>query len=394
MKRFIVIVLDSAGIGELPDSSSYGDEGSNTIGHISQLVKDFSLPNLERLGLAHIDGFKETYRTTTDLKNISFTGSYGRMAEKSAGKDTTTGHWEIAGIILNKPFPLFPDGFPDELVKEFEKRIGRKILGNKPASGTVIIQELGDEHVKTGFPIVYTSADSVFQIAAHEDVIPIEEQYRICRIARDMLTGDYGVGRVIARPFTGRSGNYTRTDRRRDFSIEPSDKTILNYLQENGYEVRAVGKIEDIFANSGVTKSVHTHSNQDGIDKTIEWIKEEYEGMLFTNLVDFDMLYGHRNNVEGYAKALMEFDRRLPEITEQLRDDDILLITADHGCDPSTPSTDHSREYVPLLITGNKVKKGVNLKTRNTYADVAKTIADYFGLENRLCGESFLNLII
>lgn len=394
MKRFIVIVLDSAGIGELPDSSSYGDEGSNTIGHISQLVKDFSLPNLERLGLAHIDGFKETYRTTTDLKNISFTGSYGRMAEKSAGKDTTTGHWEIAGIILNKPFPLFPDGFPDELVKEFEKRIGRKILGNKPASGTVIIQELGDEHVKTGFPIVYTSADSVFQIAAHEDVIPIEEQYRICRIARDMLTGDYGIGRVIARPFTGRSGNYTRTDRRRDFSIEPSDKTILNYLQENGYEVRAVGKIEDIFANSGVTKSVHTHSNQDGIDKTIEWIKEEYEGMLFTNLVDFDMLYGHRNNVEGYAKALMEFDRRLPEITEQLRDDDILLITADHGCDPSTPSTDHSREYVPLLITGNKVKKGVNLKTRNTYADVAKTIADYFGLENRLCGESFLNLII
>lgn len=394
MKRFIIIVLDSAGIGELPDSSSYGDEGSNTIGHISQLVKDFSLPNLERLGLAHIDGFKETYRTTTDLKNKSFTGSYGRMAEKSAGKDTTTGHWEIAGIILNKPFPLFPDGFPDELVKEFEKRIGRKILGNKPASGTVIIQELGDEHVKTGFPIVYTSADSVFQIAAHEDVIPIEEQYRICRIARDMLTGDYGVGRVIARPFTGRSGNYTRTDRRRDFSIEPSDKTILNYLQENGYEVRAVGKIEDIFANSGVTKSVHTHSNQDGIDKTIEWIKEEYEGMLFTNLVDFDMLYGHRNNVEGYAKALMEFDRRLPEITEQLRDDDILLITADHGCDPSTPSTDHSREYVPLLITGNKVKKGVNLKTRNTYADVAKTIADYFGLENRLCGESFLNLII
>jgi len=394
MKRFIVIVLDSAGIGEAPDSKAYGDEGSNTIGHISQLVRDFSLPNLERLGLANIDGFKETYRTTTDLKGISLLGSYGKMAEKSAGKDTTTGHWEIAGIILDKPFPLFPNGFPDDLMKEFERRIGRKTLGNKPASGTVIIQELGDEHVKTGFPIVYTSADSVFQIAAHEDVIPVEEQYRICRIARELLTGDYGVGRVIARPFTGESGNYTRTDRRKDFSINPPGRTILNYLQDNGYEVRAIGKIEDIFANSGITKSVHTHSNSDGIDRTIEWLREDFEGMLFTNLVDFDMLFGHRNNVEGYAKALMEFDRRLPEIMENLKDEDILLITADHGCDPSTDSTDHSREYVPLLITGNKVRKGVNLNTRSTYADVAKTIAEYFSLKNRLCGESFLNLVL
>lgn len=394
MKRFIVIVLDSVGIGELPDSKAYGDEGSNTVGHISQLVKDFSLPNLERLGLANIDGFKETYRTKTDLHGINLIGSYGKMAEKSAGKDTTTGHWEIAGIILNKPFPLFPEGFPDDLIKEFERRIGRKTLGNKPASGTVIIQELGDEHVKTGYPIVYTSADSVFQIAAHETVIPIEEQYRICRTAREMLTGDYGVGRVIARPFTGESGNYKRTERRKDFSIKPPRKTILNYLQENGYEVRAIGKIEDIFSNSGITKSVHTRSNSDGIDKTIEWINEEYEGMLFTNLVDFDMHYGHRNDVEGYAKALIEFDSRLPEILEHLKDEDILLITGDHGCDPSTGSTDHSREYVPLLITGKHVRKGVNLHTRSSFADVAKTIAEYFGVENQLCGESFLNLII
>lgn len=394
MKRFIVIVMDSAGIGEQPDSNKYGDQGSNTIGHISELVNDFSLPNMERLGLGHIDGFRETYRTTTDLNKISLAGSYGRMTEQSAGKDTTTGHWEIAGLILEKPFPLFPNGFPDDLIKEFEKRTGRKVLGNKPASGTVIIQELGDEHVRTGNPIVYTSADSVFQIAAHESVIPVEELYRMCRIARELLTGDYGVGRVIARPFTGDSGNYTRTDRRRDFSIKPPKKTILNYLSENGYEVRAVGKIEDIFAGSGVTRAVHTHSNEDGIDRTIEWIKEEYEGMLFTNLVDFDMLYGHRNNVEGYAKALMDFDRRLPEITGNLKDGDILVITADHGCDPSTASTDHSREYVPLLIAGKHVRKGVNLHTRNSFSDIAKTIADYFGLENDLCGESFLNLII
>ncbi|AGC69328.1 phosphopentomutase DeoB [Thermoclostridium stercorarium subsp. stercorarium DSM 8532] len=394
MKRFIVIVLDSAGIGEQPDSINYGDEGSNTIGHISQLVKDFSLPNMEKLGLAFIDGFGETYRTTTDLNKIELSGAYGKMTERSAGKDTTTGHWEIAGIVLDKPFPVFPDGFPEDLMREFERRIGRKTLGNKPASGTVIIQELGDEHVRTGYPIVYTSADSVFQIAAHEGVIPVEELYEICRIARELLTGEYGVGRVIARPFTGESGNYTRTERRKDFSIEPPDKTILNYLAENGYEVRAVGKIEDIFAGSGITKSVHTGSNSEGIERTIEWIKDDFEGMLFTNLVDFDMLYGHRNNVEGYAKALMDFDRRLPEIIGNLRDGDVLVITADHGCDPSTASTDHSREYVPLLITGKHVKKGVNLHTRSSFCDVAKTIAEYFGVENRLGGKSFLELIL
>ncbi|HZK26299.1 MAG TPA: phosphopentomutase [Thermoclostridium sp.] len=393
MKRFIIIVLDSVGIGEMPDSKDYGDEGSNTLGHISQSIEGFALPNLEKLGLANIDGFKETYRTDTNLQEQKLIGSYGKLAEKSVGKDTTTGHWEIAGIILEKPFPLFPEGFPDELMKEFERRIGRKTLANKPASGTVIIQELGDEHVKTGFPIVYTSADSVFQIAAHEDVISIEEQYKICETAREMLTGDYGVGRVIARPFIGQSGNYVRTERRKDFSINPPQKTILNLLKENGFEVRGVGKIQDIFNDSGITKAVHTHSNQEGIDKTIGWIKEQYSGLLFTNLVDFDMHFGHRNNVEGYAKALSEFDNRLPEIISHLKDGDILLITADHGCDPTTSSTDHSREYVPLLVTGKSIKEGVNLHIRGSFADIAKTIGEYFGVENDLPGESFLSLI-
>ncbi|NLY17853.1 MAG: phosphopentomutase, partial [Clostridiaceae bacterium] len=302
-------------------------------------------------------------------------------------------HWEIAGIILEKPFPVYPDGFPEDLIKEFERRINRGTLGNKPASGTVIIQELGDEHVKTGYPIVYTSADSVFQIAAHEDVIPIDEQYEICRTARRMLRGEHGVGRVIARPFTGKSGNYTRIDRRKDFSIEPPKKTVLNYLEESGFEVRAVGKIEDIFSGSGITKSVHTGSNTEGIEQTLDWMKDDFEGLLFTNLVDFDMLYGHRNNIEGYAKALMEFDDRLPGILSRLKNDDILIITADHGCDPSTASTDHSREYVPLLVAGQKIKKGVNLHTRSTFSDVAKTVAEYFGIENDLCGESFLSRI-
>lgn len=392
MKRVIIIVLDSAGIGEMPDSRLYGDEGSDTLGHIAEFARDFALPNLERLGLGKIDGASRFLGARSD--SISPQGAYGKMAEKSAGKDTTTGHWEIAGIILEKPFPVYPGGFPVDLIKEFERRINRGTLGNKPASGTVIIQELGDEHVKTGYPIVYTSADSVFQIAAHEDVIPIDEQYEICRIARWMLKGEHGVGRVIARPFTGKSGNYTRTERRKDFSIEPPKKTILNYLEESGFEVRAVGKIEDIFSFSGITKSVHTHGNTEGIEQTIEWMKDDFEGLLFTNLVDFDMLYGHRNNIEGYARALMEFDMRLPGILSRLKDDDILVITADHGCDPSTASTDHSREYVPLLVTGKKIKKGVNLHTRSSFSDVAKTVAEYFGIENDLCGESFLQEIL
>jgi len=390
MKRVIVIVLDSVGIGELPDSKAYEDEGSNTLGHIAQAVQGFRLPNLQRLGLANID---DVHLYSME-KEENPAGAYGKMAEQSAGKDTTTGHWELSGIILEQPFPVYPQGFPAALMAEFEGRIGRKTLGNKPASGTAIIEELGDTHVKTGFPIVYTSADSVFQIAAHEGVIPIEKQYEICRIARELLTGEHGVGRVIARPFAGESGSYARTDRRRDFAITPPQKTILNVLQDNGFEVRAVGKIEDIFNASGITSAVHTHGNTEGIERTLQWMEEDFAGLLFTNLVDFDMLFGHRNNPEGYAKALMEFDARLPEILSRLRHDDILMITADHGCDPTTISTDHSREYVPLLIAGPRVKSGKNLHVRGTFADVAKTVADYFEVQNELCGESFLKEIL
>jgi phosphopentomutase len=388
VKRVIVIVLDSLGIGELPDSHKYGDEGSNTLRHIAENTKDFSLPNLERLGLGCIDGV--SYLSEPDNPQ----GAFGKMAEKSVGKDTTTGHWELSGLILTKPFPLYPNGFPKELIDEFEKKIGTRTLGNKPASGTVIIQELGDEHIKTGFPIVYTSADSVFQIATHEQVIPIEKQYEICRTARALLQGEHGVGRVIARPFTGESGNFVRTNRRKDFSLTPPRKTVLNFLDENGFEVRGVGKIEDIFNGSGITKAVHTNGNADGIDKTIKWMNEDFEGLLFVNLVDFDMLFGHRNDVAGYAKALSDFDTRLPEIINSLKRDDILILTADHGCDPSTESTDHSREYVPVLVAGFNVNKGKNLHIRDSFSDVAKTIAEYFGIKNDLCGESFLDEII
>lgn len=393
MKRVIIIVLDSLGVGEMPDSKAYGDEGSNTLGHIAKLTKNFALPNLKKLGIVKIDSVSKFLCPTCPDSMIPL-GAYGKMAEKSPGKDTTTGHWEMAGIVLEKPFPVYPEGFPNSLIKEFEKRINRKTLGNVAASGTVIIQELGDEHVKTGYPIVYTSADSVFQIAASEDIITIEEQYEICRIARQLLQGEHRVGRVIARPFTGESGNYTRTERRKDFALDPPNKTILNYLEDSGFEVWAVGKIEDIFNGCGITKSVHTHGNMKGIEQTIKWMKDDFEGLLFTNLVDFDMLYGHRNDIEGYAKALMDFDVRLPEILAQLKSEDILIITADHGCDPSTPSTDHSREYVPLLITGEKIKKGINLHTRDSFSDVAKTIAEYYGIENDLCGKSFLSHIL
>jgi phosphopentomutase len=392
MKRVVIIVLDSLGIGQLPDSKEYGDEGSDTLGHIAQHYPDLWLPNLGKLGLSNIDGVNFPAKSIPKPANPA--GAYGKMAEQSAGKDTTTGHWEIAGIILDKPFPVYPDGFPEEIIKEFERKIGRKVLWNKPASGTVIIQQLGDEHVKTGYPIVYTSADSVFQIAAHEEVIPIEKLYEFCRIARELLTAEHGVGRVIARPFIGHTGNYKRTGRRKDFSISPPQKTMLDVLKDNGFEVRAVGKIEDIFNGSGITESVHTHGNSDGIDRTIQWLEEDFEGLLFTNLVDFDMLYGHRNDVEGYAKALMEFDTRLPEIMNQLKQQDILMITADHGCDPTTSSTDHSREYVPLLVYGSAVKPGVNLHIRKSFSDIAKTTAEFFGLENELCGTSFLGQIL
>ena len=382
MKRAIIIVLDAVGIGELPDADKYGDKGSNTLMHVKEALPALNLKNMCNLGLGLIDG-DNVYEKVNNPNGI-----YGKMAEHSAGKDTTTGHWEISGIWIDKPFPTYPNGFPKEIIEEFESKIGRKVLGNCVASGTVIIQELGDEHMKTGYPIVYTSADSVFQIACHEDIIPIEEQYRYCEIAREILHGDNGVGRVIARPFIGSNGHYTRTERRKDFSLPPIAHTLLDYVSDAGLTVSAVGKIEDIFCNRGITQSVHTHTNAEGIEQTIKYIENAPDGLIFTNLVDTDMLYGHRNDVEGFGKSLQYFDDNLPRIINAMSDDDILFITADHGCDPTTPSTDHSREYVFLLGYGKNIKPH-NIGIRKTYADLAKTIANYFNIENDLHGEKF-----
>lgn len=388
MKRAVIIVMDSVGMGELPDAAKYGDEGSNTLGNIASHIPGFSLPNLEKLGLGNIDNMKGFN------KALSPAGCFGRMAEKSAGKDTTTGHWEIAGLILDKPFPVYPKGFPHEVISKFEKAVNTGTLGNIVASGTEIIKTLGDQHVKTGYPIIYTSADSVFQIAAHEDVIPIEGLYDMCTIARNILTGEHAVGRVIARPFTGSSGSYKRTDRRRDFSLDPIGKTVLDHAVEKGCRVKAVGKIEDIFNKKGITDAVHTHDNTDGVDRTLEYLKEDFEGILFTNLVDFNMIYGHRNDIEGYANALKEFDNRVPDILNALKEDDLLIITADHGCDPTTQSTDHSREYVPLIVYGRKFKNSVNLGTRDTFSDIAATISQYLDIAADLNGKSFLKEVL
>ena len=388
IKRAVLIVLDSVGAGELPDAAEYGDEGSNTIKNIYKHAENFSLPNLEKLGILNIDGFE-------DLKiSDSFEGSVAKCNEKSKGKDTTTGHWEISGLILDNPFPTYPHGFPKYVIEEFEKRTGRKTIGNCVASGTEIIKELGKEHAETGKLIVYTSADSVFQIAAHEEIVPLEELYNICRIAREMLQGEHGVGRVIARPFIGEEGSYVRTGNRRDFSLEPFKDTMLDFVKNSGREVYAIGKIEDIFVNKGITKSNHTTNNEEGIKATIDAIKEDFEGLIFTNLVDFDMLYGHRNNLQGYADALMDFDNKLPEITDNLKSDDILIITADHGCDPTTESTDHSREYIPLIFYGKDIRKSNNLGILDTYASIGKTVLDMLDIENGLEGKSVKNQIL
>jgi phosphopentomutase len=381
--RVVLIVLDSVGIGELPDAGRYGDEGSNTLGNISKSIGGLKLPNMEKIGLGNIDG------TVGIEKASNPTGCFGKSLEKSEGKDTTTGHWEIAGIILDKAFPTYPEGFPREVIEEFEKKIGRKTLANTVASGTTIIEELGEEHVKTGYPILYTSADSVFQIAAHEEVIPLEKLYEMCRIAREILVGKHAVGRVIARPFTGSVGSFKRTSNRRDFSLKPTRKTILNHIVDAGMSVYAVGKVEDIYAGSGITKAVHIKNNMDGVDWTLEYMKEAGNGLIFTNLVDFDMLYGHRNNVQGYANALIDFDNRLPEIIDSLGDGDVLMITADHGCDPTTPSTDHSREYIPILVYGKSIKAGVNLGIRGTYADIGKTVGELLNVATDNEGKSF-----
>ena len=378
-----IIVIDSVGAGELPDADLYGDAGSNTLGNMSRAVGGLKLPNLQKLGLGNIIEIAGVPPAEPSL------GAFGKMGEASAGKDTTTGHWEISGVKLDKPFPVFPNGFPLEIIAEFESRIGRKTLANEVASGTEIMSRLGEEHMKTGYPIVYTSADSVFQIAAHEEVIPLQELYRMCRTAREMLTGQYAIGRVIARPFVGRPGEFKRTSNRHDFSLEPPRATVLDMLKEKGRAVLGVGKINDIFAGRGLTETVHTENNMDGVDKTINFIKQDKKGLVFTNLVDFDSVFGHRNDPSGYADALAEFDRRLPEILELINDSRLLIITADHGCDPTTVSTDHSREYVPLLVYGSKVRNGVNLGTRKTFADIAATLAEIFDLDFH-DGTSFL----
>jgi len=387
IRNITVIVIDSLGIGELPDADAYGDRGSNTLANTSKAVGGLQIPNLQKLGLGNIIEISGAPPAEAPL------ASFGRMAEVSAGKDTTTGHWEMSGLVLQKPFPAFPEGFPDFIIKEFESKTGRKTLGNEVASGTEIMSRLGEQHMKTGKPIVYTSADSVFQIAAHEEIIPLDELYEMCRTARAILTGDYAVGRVIARPFIGQPGQFKRTSNRHDFSLEPVGTTILDMLKESGRAVQAVGKIEDIFAGRGITEAVHTTDNMDGVDKTLEFLRQSREGLVFTNLVDFDSSYGHRNDPEGYARALEELDGRLPEIMDLISEEKLLIITADHGCDPTTESTDHSREYVPLLVYSPVGKKGTNLDVRQSFADIAATIAENFGLKTRH-GTSFLKEVL
>lgn len=386
MNNFIVIILDGLGIGELPDASKYNDEGSNTLSNMAEFVGGLNLPNLEKLGLGNIEPIKGILPQANPL------ASFGKMIEVSSGKDSTTGHWEIGGLKIEKPFPLFPNGFPKEIIDKFiEETKVEGILGNIPASGTEIIMKLGDEHVKTKLPIVYTSADSVFQIAAHEDVIPVNKLYEICEIARTkVLIGPNAVARVIARPFVGTSNNYQRTTNRKDFSLDPFDYTILDYLFNEGIQTIAIGKINDLFNYRGIKLQLKTKSNSEGIEKIILTSKEESHSFIFANLVDFDIYYGHRNDPYGFANALKEFDNHLPNILENLDETDALIITADHGNDPTTPSTDHSREYVPLLFY-RKNKKGKNLGIRKTFSDVAQTVAHFFKVNNCLYGRSFLN---
>jgi phosphopentomutase len=381
--RVVLLILDSVGIGALPDAHLYGDEGSNTLVNVAKAVGGLKMPKMELLGLgniAAIEGIKP---------QVIAMGSYGRMAEKSPGKDTITGHWEIAGIILEKPFPVYPNGFPSFLIEEFQQLIGRPVIGNVVASGTEIIKSFGPEHIKTGYPIVYTSADSVFQIAAHEQIIPLEQLYEMCTIARSILTGEHEVARVIARPFTGFPDNFVRTANRKDYAISPPKPTILDQLVSNCLEVIAVGKIKDIFAGRGITHSYAAKSNSHGIDQLLEAIKNFNKGLIFCNLVDYDSIYGHRNDPKGYALALMEFDKRLPELLALISRTDVLMITADHGCDPTFIGTDHTREYVPILVYGDKLKRNVDLGTRDTFADLGATICDMLNVEPLGTGTSF-----
>ena len=384
-KRVFLIVLDSVGIGEMPDAADWGDEGSNTLKAIRN-HPEFSCPNLTEMGLFSIDGIED--------KIPSSRTCYARMRESSKGKDTTIGHWEIAGVYSPKPLPTYPNGFPQEVLEEFEKRTGKGVLCNKPYSGTEVIKDYGEEHLRTGKLIVYTSADSVFQIAAHEDLVPIEELYRYCEIAREMLQGEHGVGRVIARPFAGEYP-FKRTPKRHDYSLTPPAVTLPLIMKEKGYDVISVGKIFDIFAGQGFTESYPTVNNMDGMDKTMVIANRDFDGLCFVNLVDFDMVYGHRNDVAGYARAMTEFDARLGELLPLLGENDLLIITADHGCDPVTPSTDHSREYTPMIAYGKKLKQGLNLGTRESFADIGATVLEWFDLPtDAIYGKSFLQEII
>jgi phosphopentomutase len=384
--RAIVLVCDSLGVGELPDAREFGDEGSNTLGHVLDQESP-SLPNLERLGLLHVLPNPRSQETPR--------AAFGRMAERSPGKDTTTGHWEMMGLIIAEAFRTYPNGFPPEVIREYESRIGRKTLGNIPASGTVIIDELGEQHMRTGFPIVYTSGDSVFQVAAHEEVIPVEELWRICSIARELMRGENNVGRIIARPFVGQGrGRFTRTANRKDFSVRPSGETVVERSQKQGRRVVGVGKIADIFDRVGIDEEIRSESNDDGMQKTIDLVRQSDADLIFTNLVDFDSKYGHRNDSAGYARALESLDAGMPALLESLRDGDLLFLTADHGCDPTDISTDHTREYVPLIIAGPSITVPLPLGTRPSFADLGATVCEHLGVDQgSLPGQSVLNLL-
>lgn len=385
-KRIFVIVMDSVGIGEAPDAEIFGDRGADTLGHIAERMNGLHMPNLEKLGLSNIREIKGINKVKQPL------GFYTKMQEASKGKDTMTGHWEIMGLNISKPFQVFPNGFPNALIKELERKTGRGIIGNKPASGTAILDELGEEHMKTGAIIVYTSADSVLQIAAHEEIVPLDELYQICKIAREMtLADEYKVGRVIARPFIGEPGNFKRTTNRHDYALKPFDRTVMNELKDAGYDVVAIGKISDIFDGEGVTESLRTVSNMDGMDKLLETIQQDFTGLSFLNLVDFDALFGHRRNPEGYGQALEEFDARMTEVLEQLTENDLLIITADHGNDPIHHGTDHTREYVPLLLYSKRFNGGRELPIRQTFADVGATVAENFTIKIPHYGKSMLS---
>ena len=385
IKRIFLIVLDSFGIGEMPDAKDYGDEGSNTL-KACYKQKDFAVPNMARLGLFNIDGVECEEKANVPI------GAHGRMTEMSKGKDTTTGHWEICGIVSDKPFPTYPNGFPEDIIRRFEEKTKRKVICNKPYSGTKVIEDYGKEHIETGALIVYTSADSVFQIAAHEDIVPIEKLYEYCHIAREILQGEHAVGRVIARPFEGEYPNFKRTPRRHDYSLVPTETTLLDELSAKGFDIIPIGKIYDIFAGKSLKEAIPTENNTMGMELTLKALSSDFTGLCFTNLVDFDMVYGHRNDAVGYAKALSDFDKWLGTFLSKMQDSDLLMITADHGCDPLTESTDHSREYTPLLVYGKTIKP-TNLGTRKSFADTGKTIADIFGIDSEIKGESFKDKI-